>query len=220
LDQPPRGPYALLSPGSLAVPQLQCRDRHVGGVGGEAGQPQSVGVGDPQLGAGAAGVALYLDTRAAYQALVVCAALACTGSAPVLNRLPVILQPLAPGGKPSPWTALRDPRYLRFTGLNAVLSLNGGLMEIALPLWLVTTTRAPTWLFSALVVMNTALVVLFRIGVSPRVSDTDPGAWARVSRLGGMFLGCACLRRPVSRAPGVHHPMLGIARLRNLTLAG
>lgn len=40
-------PYAILGPGPLAVPQLQCRDRHVGGVGGEAGQPQSVSVGDP-----------------------------------------------------------------------------------------------------------------------------------------------------------------------------
>ena len=39
-------------PGPAAVPQRQCGDRGVLGVGGEAGQPYPVGVGEGQLGAG------------------------------------------------------------------------------------------------------------------------------------------------------------------------
>ncbi|WP_370080192.1 MFS transporter [Streptacidiphilus sp. MAP12-16] len=145
------------------------------------------------LGAGAAGIALYLNTRTAYEALVVGAGLAYAGSAVVLNRIPVRLPPPVPAERPRMWTALRDLRYLRFTGLNAVLSLNGGLMEIALPLWLVTCTRAPAWLFSALIVMNTLLVVLFQVRISSRGSDVERGAWGRASRRAGFLLGGACL---------------------------
>ncbi|MFD0402513.1 MFS transporter [Kitasatospora sp. NPDC127121] len=145
------------------------------------------------LGAGAAGLALYLDTRAAYEAMVVVAALAYAGSALVLNRMPVRHPPPAHSEKQPLGAALKDLRYLRFTGLNAVLSLNGALMEIAIPLWLVTHTKAPAWLFSALIVLNTILVVVFQVQVSSKGNDTTPGLWGRISRLGGFFLGCACL---------------------------
>lgn len=47
------GTAAVLSSGPLPVPQFKCGDGDTGGVGGEAGQPQSVGIGDALLGAGA-----------------------------------------------------------------------------------------------------------------------------------------------------------------------
>lgn len=45
------GADAVLGAGPPAVPQLQRCDLLAGGVGGEAGQPQPVGVGEAQLGA-------------------------------------------------------------------------------------------------------------------------------------------------------------------------
>src|SRR5262249_22322039 len=45
-------PDAVLRAGSPAVPQFECGDRNVRRVGGEAGEPQAVGIGDPQLGPG------------------------------------------------------------------------------------------------------------------------------------------------------------------------
>jgi MFS family permease len=145
------------------------------------------------LGAGAAGIALYVDNRTAYEALLVGAALAYVGSAFVLARIPVRLPAVARGERPSAWSALKDLRFLRFTALNSVLFFNSGLMEIALPLWLVTYTRAPDWLLSVLIVMNTIIVVIFQVNVSSQGGDRSPDAWARVSRLGGLFLGLACL---------------------------
>ena len=46
------GDTPILGAGALAVPQLQLCDRGAGGVGGEAGQPHAVGVGEAQLGSG------------------------------------------------------------------------------------------------------------------------------------------------------------------------
>jgi hypothetical protein len=86
---------------------------------------------------------------------------------------------------------LRDIPYLTFTGLNAVLALNSGLMEIALPLWLVMHTAAPAWLFSALIVMNTCLVVLFQVKVSTKGEGLVGSA--RSSRTAGFLLGVTCL---------------------------
>ncbi|GAB3430620.1 MFS transporter [Flindersiella endophytica] len=145
------------------------------------------------LGAGAAGIALYVDNRTAYEALLVGAALAYVGSALVLNRIPVRLPAATLGERPPAWAALKNVRFLRFTALNSVLFFNSGLMEIALPLWLVTYTRAPDWLLSVLIVMNTIIVVIFQVNVSSQRSNKNPGAWARISRLGGLFLGLACL---------------------------
>lgn len=45
------GPDAVFGPCPLSVPQFECGDRDAGGVGGETGEPQAVGVGEPQLGA-------------------------------------------------------------------------------------------------------------------------------------------------------------------------
>jgi hypothetical protein len=43
---------AVLGAGPLAVPEFECGDGGAGGVGGERGEPQAVGVGAAQLGAG------------------------------------------------------------------------------------------------------------------------------------------------------------------------
>ncbi|MFJ6699458.1 MFS transporter [Streptomyces sp. NPDC091272] len=143
------------------------------------------------VGAGAAGIALFIDTRTAYQALVVGAALMYVASAAVLTRIPK-----GPAAADHPQRArmslvLTDLPFLAFTGLNALLALNSGLMEIALPLWIVMHTDAPAWMFSALIVMNTVLVVLFQLKTSSR-GDSLAGA-ARSSRWAGVFLAATCL---------------------------
>lgn len=142
------------------------------------------------VGAGTAGIALYLDSVPAYRALVVAAALAYATAAATLTRIP---PPARTGGRrrERPTLVLRDYPYLVFTILNAVLSLNSGLLQIAVPLWLVRHTEAPTWVLSALIVLNTLVVVAFQMKVSSR--GTSIRGWARSSRFAGLLLAAACL---------------------------
>ncbi|MFF5315614.1 MFS transporter [Streptomyces massasporeus] len=143
------------------------------------------------VGAGAAGIALFIDSPVAYQALVVGAAVMYIGSALVLTRIPKGSAAADQPQRARMTLVLGDRPYLAFTALNAVLALNSGLMEIALPLWIVLHTAAPAWMFSALIVMNTLLVVFFQV----KISTTGEGAAgpARSSKWAGLFLGATCL---------------------------
>ena len=91
----------------------------------------------------------------------------------------------------APWVVFRDRRFTLVGLLNVVLVLNGGLLTVALPLWISQRTEAPSPLFAALVALNTIGVVLFQVRVSRRASDVD-GA-ARTARLSGVVLLACCV---------------------------
>jgi len=137
-----------------------------------------------------AGLALAVDTRAAYLSVFVLNASTFLATAVVLGRLPHV--PPVPASPHGPaLRVLRDRPYVAATALNSVFALHFGLLEIAMPLWVAQRTSAPTWFVSVLLLVNTSSCVLFQVRVA-RGLDLVPDA-ARAYRTAGVFVGVACV---------------------------
>ncbi len=142
------------------------------------------------VGAGGGGLALQLDTEAAYLTVLALDAVSLVISALVLLRLPVVA-PIPAGNKGEPRLAvLRDRPYAVVSLLNMVLQLHIPLITLAIPLWIVERTNAPSWTVSLLLVLNTLSIVLFQVRVAARVTDLTSAA--RSVRVAGAALLAAC----------------------------
>jgi MFS family permease len=142
------------------------------------------------VGAGLGGLALQLDTAAAYLAVFAVDALSLVVSALVLLRLPAVA-PTAPGTKGEPRLAvLRDRPYALVALVNMVLQLHIPMITLAIPLWIVQRTSAPGWTVSALLVLNTASIVLCQVTVANRVTGLVSAV--RHVRYAGVALLVAC----------------------------
>ncbi|MWB99489.1 MFS transporter [Agromyces seonyuensis] len=94
----------------------------------------------------------------------------------------------ASGARPrSPW---RDPRYLLLTLCSAVFGMQFAVGELAVPLWISHDTDAPEVLVSALLLLNTALVVCFQVPMSRRTDDLRVAG--RVSAIAAWLMVGAC----------------------------
>lgn len=161
------------------------------------------------LGSGIAAIALALGTAPAYRTVILVAGLLCAiGSIPLL-RLPATVDAPArnasalrtPTGsintvaqeerrdwrRRSPW---RDPRYLLLTVLSAVFGMQFGVAELGVPLWITQETQAPTVIVSVLLILNTALVVLFQVRASRGTHDVRVAG--RVTMIAGWLMAAAC----------------------------
>lgn len=87
---------------------------------------------------------------------------------------------------------LHDLPYIIATALHGVLSLNYELLGFALPLWVVTSTSAPHWITSVLVVLNSGLVMAFQVPASRGITTARTAADAG-RRSGFVFLVCCGL---------------------------
>jgi MFS family permease len=143
------------------------------------------------IGATLGGVALRFDTAPAYLTVFCLDAASFALCALVLRRLPVPAHPVAvtQGGKEK-LAVLRDRPYAVLSVLNMVLQLHIPLINLAIPLWIVTRTHAPTWMVAALLVLNTITVVLFQVRVAGRV--TSVASAARQVRWASVVLLAAC----------------------------
>ncbi|MEU4510774.1 MFS transporter [Nonomuraea wenchangensis] len=160
-------------------------------------------------GAGLGGIALWLDTPAAYTALFALDAAGFLVAAGLLLRLPA-LRPAggaAPSGK---LTVLRDRPYALITLINAVLLFYMPLLSVIVPLWIAGRTSAPSWVVAALLLVNTGSVLAFQVRVARRVR-TLREASASVRRAGLMML-AACAVFALS-AYGWPYLLLGAALL-------
>jgi MFS family permease len=133
-----------------------------------------------------AGVAVQVDTRAAYVALVLANALTFIASAAVIIKLPK-LAPVPVPAHESRRTALKDVPFVLVTALDGLMSIQYQVLIFAVPLWIVTHTTAPRWLVGACVVINTAMVVLLQVKASKGV-DTNEGATRAIRRAGFAFV--------------------------------
>lgn len=85
------------------------------------------------------------------------------------------------------------------TGGNALLLLDDAILNVGLPLWMVTRTSAPHSLAAVLLVLNNILVVLFVLPLS-RLGRTPQAAASSLRLVAAAFLaGCAAMA--VSAAP-------------------
>ncbi len=149
------------------------------------------------MGTGAAlgAVALQADTRQAYLTALGVNAMTFVLAAAMLSRLelvPATAGTVASGGPPvSRAAVLRDHPYLLITLLSMVLTLQFGVLEVGLPLWVAQHTSAPHATVGAALVVNTAMVALLQVRLS-RGSD-DLRRAARMCRWSGLLLGAACV---------------------------
>ncbi|MEV0456272.1 MFS transporter [Catellatospora methionotrophica] len=151
-------------------------------------------------GALAAGMAVQLDTRAAYLALVLGNALSFVACAAVITRLPA-LPPVPAPAEAGRWVVLRDRPYLVVTALDAVMSLQGQVLVFALPLWITLRTDAPRWFIGVAVAVNTALVAALQVRAS-RGIDTGLAAGRALRRSGLAFLVGMALMAATAGLPG------------------
>lgn len=144
------------------------------------------------IGAGAAVAALALqaDTRTAYLSVIVLDALTFIVAAALLLRMPLVASPEQPhGGRRR--RALTDVPYLTITALNAILTVQFGVLEVGLPLWIAGHTNAPRVVVSVVFLLNTAMIVLLQVYATRRIDSI--GAAGRAARRSGLLLGLACL---------------------------
>ncbi|WP_432158242.1 MULTISPECIES: MFS transporter [unclassified Streptomyces] len=154
------------------------------------------------LGAALGGIALELDSEAAYLTALAVDALSFVLAAGVLLRLPVPTGRTGTDDRPagSGLTVLRDRPYALVSLLNMVMLLYMPLLSVVLPLWIVERTAAPGWTVSALLVLNTLAVVLFQVRMASRVSGLRSAS--RAVRHAGVVMLLACLCFALSAAGG------------------
>jgi len=151
------------------------------------------------LGAAMAGWVITLDTRGAYVALVLANGCLFLTSGLLMFALPSI--PPAPRTAGPAWIALRDLPYVAMSLADGVMSIQYRVLTVAIPLWLITATTAPRWVISAIVITNTAIVVLFQVRAARGV-DTPAVAGRAMRRAGFAFLAACVMVAWTARLPG------------------
>ncbi|MEU6818471.1 MFS transporter [Streptomyces sp. NPDC046860] len=144
------------------------------------------------LGAALGGIALQLDSEAAYLTALAMDAVTFVAAAWVLGRLPTPARQLPSADRQAErsLTVLRDRPYALVSLLNMIMLLYMPLLSVVLPLWIVRRTHAPGWTVSALLVLNTLAVVLFQVRMAARVTGLRSAA--RAVRHAGIVLLLAC----------------------------
>ncbi|MFI9746347.1 MFS transporter [Streptomyces sp. NPDC052494] len=104
--------------------------------------------------------------------------------APEASRVVAASTDATPAAKPSnPW---RDRGFLAFTAGDGVFFLHDSILQVALPLWIVHATEAPVGLAPLLLVLNSALVVVFQVPLS-RFGATTEAARRLYTPLAALF---------------------------------
>ncbi|KOX22393.1 MFS transporter [Saccharothrix sp. NRRL B-16348] len=147
---------------------------------------QSVVNGGLAVGAGLGGVALHVDTAAAYLAVFALDAVGFVVAAVVLRGVPEVVA-VARTGRLG---VLRDRPYALVALLNSVLLLYMPMLSLVVPLWVVERTSAPKWVVGLLFVLNTGAVVVGQVRLARGVTDLRTAA--RSVRRGGVLLLASC----------------------------
>ncbi|GAA1718409.1 MFS transporter [Fodinicola feengrottensis] len=140
-------------------------------------------------GAAAAALTLHLDTAVAYKTTILADATTFViAGVMVLGVTRLAPVPAPAGGRRL--VALADRPFLLVMLLVGVLTMQYGLLEVAIPLWTVQRTHAPAWLVSVLLIVNTIGIVLFQVRASRDV--TTATAAAKALRLSSVIIAVAC----------------------------
>lgn len=121
------------------------------------------------LGALLGGIALQIGTSSAFRMLLLTDACVCYLAALLVLPIKINQARVTPARKTRKHI-LPDSRYLIVSGINAVISLHFDLVSYLLPIWVSLRTDAPGAIASIAVIIDTAVVVLFQVPVSKKVS--------------------------------------------------
>jgi hypothetical protein len=86
-------------------------------------------------------------------------------------QLPAARPPERLGGDATGYReVIRDRAYVRLALLNVIMALHDSLLLVAMPLWIVTRTKAPLPLTGLLFALNTVLVVLLQVRTTRNIA--------------------------------------------------
>jgi MFS family permease len=142
------------------------------------------------VGAVIGGVGLYFDAKAGYMGLLVLAGVLFMVAGLAYLRVPSV-PPVDKKEDGPALVVLRDRPYAVFALLNSLLIMNGPLLTVALPIWIVQRTDAPAALYPAILVVNTLFVVTLQVRVSRGAEEVAGGA--RSLRRAGLVLAACCV---------------------------
>ncbi|GIH08834.1 MFS transporter [Rhizocola hellebori] len=142
------------------------------------------------IGAIGAGLALHADTRAGYTTLLLVCVAFFLLSALLDLRVPAVAAAAKRNDGPT-FVVLRDRPYLALTVLNAVLCVHYGMLNVAVPLWVVQRTSAPAWVVGGLGLLNAVSVIFLQVRASRGAGEATGAAAAQ--RVAGFLLAGACV---------------------------
>jgi MFS family permease len=142
------------------------------------------------VGAILGAVVLSADNRAGYLALIVFYGGVNLAFAALLLRVPHV-ESLKDRKVKRKVLVTKDRPFLLITLLNGLLTLNWGMLDSGVPLWITTHTGASPWVMGVLMGGNAAIIVVFQNRVT-RAGATVRGA-GRLGLWSGLVLAASCL---------------------------
>jgi MFS family permease len=154
------------------------------------------------VGAGVGALALLVDTRGAYVALLLLNGVSYLVAAFVLRAHPAAPPTRRVADGPV-WIVFRDRPYVVVTLLMATMAVQYSILDVGIPLWVDRYTTVPTWIVAVLFVLNTTMVILFQVSLSRRVESVEAAVRA-VSTAGVVFfVACGLFALAAGRGVGV-----------------
>ena len=159
------------------------------------------------VGAAIAGVAISFDTRTGYLAIILVAAAVTAFDAvliawvvPHVDRTHRKVERTARRKQ----VALRDRSFVALSVLNSVFKLDGPVLSVLLPLWILLRTDGPPWLIAGTMLTNMILCILFQLPASRGVETPSNGAraWTRA----GIAMVVSCVAFALPPAPPTGWP--------------
>ncbi|MFE1950172.1 MFS transporter [Streptomyces sp. NPDC059524] len=142
------------------------------------------------IGTLGAGVALQIDTRAAYTTLILANAASFVGAG-LIGLLGVPdYRPLPRPAEHRRWSVLADRPFVVFVGLYSLMGLQYQVVSLLLPIWLSAHTDAPRWTVAAVYAISSGVCVLLQSRLGSRVETPRQGG--RAFRLAGLLFLVSC----------------------------
>jgi Major Facilitator Superfamily len=111
-----------------------------------------------------ASLALLVHGRTPFVVLLAANAVSYLVAGLLVRQLPAVRPPERPDGDTAGYReVLHDRAYVSLALLNVIMALHDSLLLVAMPLWIVTRTKAPLPLTGLLFALNTVLVVLLQV---------------------------------------------------------
>jgi hypothetical protein len=138
-----------------------------------------------------AALALLVHGKAPFVVLLAANAASYVGAGLLVMRLPAVRPPERAEGHATGYgDVIRDRAYLSLALLNVIMALHDSLLVVAMPLWIVTHTKAPLPLTGLLFALNTVLVVVLQVRTTRNMAA--PGGIARGYRTAAVSFVLAC----------------------------
>lgn len=150
------------------------------------------------VGAVAGGIVLRFDTRGAYLTAFAVDALSFFLAALILMKVPRLVATSGRTQSGGRIGVLKDRPYALIALLNMIMVFYLPLIDVALPLWIVRDTSAPSWIVAVLFSVTTLSVVVFQVPIAKGVTDLESAG--RYIRRSGALLLASCATFALSSA--------------------